>query len=171
LSSAERSLYSGVKNALTDYFRQGDDQIAITLDITADEFPQAAQALLQSSVLFLLNSREARPDLFGHIGPDCTQAYGRRDFLVTVEVKPGSHSIHDVFQAKKYGKLNWAPIALLVSTELPEERLRRLLSERLDLFGYGGGYHQLYLCKYSESKGIIDWWLDGKGPRLKQGSS
>jgi hypothetical protein len=167
LSSAERKLYSGVEKALTDYLRQGDDQLAIMLDITANVFPQRAHALIQSNVLFLLSNREARPDLFGHIGPDCTQAYGRRDFLLTVEVKPGAPTIHDVFQAKKYGELYWAPIALLVSTELPDERLRRLLTERLDLLGYSAGYAHLYLCHYSETNGTIDWWLDGKGPRLK----
>ena len=167
MSLVERNLYSGVKKALTTYLRQGDDQIAVMLDITADGFPQRAQALLPSNVLYLLNSREVRPDLFGHIGPDCTQAYGRRDFLLTVEVKPGSPTISDLFQAKKYGELYWAPISLLVSTELPEERLRRLLSERLDLFGYCGGNYQLYLCRYSEANGVIDWWLDGKGPRLR----
>jgi hypothetical protein len=167
VSSVERDLYQGVEKALTAYLRQGDDQIAIMLDITADGFPRRAQALLQSNVLFLLNNRDARPDLFGHIGPDCTEAYGRRDFLLTVEVKAGVPTIHDVFQAKKYGELYWAPVALLVSTELLDERLRRLLSERLDLLGYSAGYAHLYLCRYSESSGTIDWWLDGKGPRLK----
>jgi hypothetical protein len=160
-------MYPAIRKALLSYLRQEDDQIAIMLEITADEFPQSAQALLQSNVLYLLNSREARPDLFGHIGPDCTQVYGRRDFLLTVEVKPGSPTIHDVFQAKKYGELYWAWVALLVSTDLPEERLRRLLKERLDLLGYSGGYSHLYLCRYSESSGTIDWWLDEKGPRLK----
>jgi hypothetical protein len=32
------------------------------------ECPERVKALLQSNVLFLLNSKEARPDLFGHIG-------------------------------------------------------------------------------------------------------
>lgn len=164
----ESRLYPGIKSALTNYLRQEDGQIAIMLDITANGFPQRAQAMLQSNVLFLLNNREARPDLFGHIGPDCTQAYGRRDFVLTVEVKPGAPTIHDFFQAKKYGEIYWAPVALLVSTELPEERLRRLLSERLDLFGYSGGYNQLYLCTYSEGSGTIDRWLDGREPRLKK---
>jgi len=167
LSSGERSLYPGVRKALTDYLRQGDDQIAIMLDITADGFPQSSQALLQSNVLYLLDSRDFRPDLFGHIGPDCTQAYGRRDFVLTVEVKLGAPALRDLFQAKMYGELYWAPVSLLVCTEQPEERLRRLLSERLDLFGYCGGNYQLYLCRYSESTGTIDWWLDGKGPRLR----
>jgi hypothetical protein len=138
------------------------------LDITADGFPQSSQALLQSNVLYLLDSREFRPDLFGHIGPDCTQAYGRRDFVLTVEVKLGAPALRDLFQAKMYGELYWAPVSLLVATEQPEERLRRLLSERLDLFGYSGGNYQLYLCRYSESTGRIDWWLDGQGPRLKK---
>lgn len=137
------------------------------LDITADGFPQSSQALLQSNVLYLLDSRDFRPDLFGHIGPDCTQAYGRRDFVLTVEVKLGAPALRDLFQAKMYGELYWAPVSLLVCTEQPEERLRRLLSERLDLFGYCGGNYQLYLCRYSESTGTIDWWLDGKGPRLR----
>jgi hypothetical protein len=77
------------------------------LEVTADEFPERVKALLQSNVLFLLNSKEARPDLFGHIGPDCTEVYGRGDFLMTVEVKPGVPTIHDIFQAKKYGELYW----------------------------------------------------------------
>jgi hypothetical protein len=168
LSSAESSLYPGVQKALTEYLRQADDQIAIMLDTTANGFPQRAQALLQSNVLFLLNNREARPDLFGHIGPDCTEAYGRRDFVLTVEVKPGAPTIHDFFQAKKYGELYWAPIGLLIYTGQPEERLRRLLSERLDLFGYSGGHNQLYLCSYSESSGKIDSWLGGREQRLKK---
>jgi hypothetical protein len=85
-----------------------------------------------------------------------------------IEVKLGAPALRDLFQAKMYGELYWAPVSLLVATEQPEERLRRLLSERLDLFGYSGGNYQLYLCRYSESTGTIDWWLDGKGPRLKK---
>jgi hypothetical protein len=138
------------------------------LEVTADEFPERVKALLQSNVLFLLNSKEARPDLFGHVGPDCTEVYGRRDFLMTVEVKLGAPTIHDIFQAKKYGELYWATIALLVSTELPEERLQRLLKDRLDLLGYSAGYASLYMCEYSESNGTIEWWLQGREPRLKQ---
>lgn len=168
MSSVERNLYSGVKRALTAYLRQGDDQIAIMLEITADEFPERIKALLQSNVLYLLNSKEARPDLFGHIGPDCTKAYGRKDFVMTVEVKPGTPTIHDVFQARKYGELYWAPVALLVSTEFPEERLQRFLKERLDLLGFSGGHASLYLCRYLESNETIEWWFQDREPRLKQ---
>jgi hypothetical protein len=174
LSSGEKSLYPGVRKALTDYFRQSDDQIAIMLDITANEFPQSSQVLLQSNVLYLLDSREFRPDWFGVSSRlvwtyrPRLQAYGRRDFVLTAEVKLGAPALRDLFQAKMYGELYWAPVSLLVCTEQPEERLRRLLSERLDLFGYSGGNYQLYLCRYLESTGTIDWWLDGRSPRWKK---
>jgi hypothetical protein len=50
LSSSEREVYPGVKRALTAYLRQGDDHIAIMLEVTADEFPERVKALLQSKV-------------------------------------------------------------------------------------------------------------------------
>lgn len=167
-SQAERALYAPVKKALTAYLRQGDDAFSIMLEVTADGFPERVKALLQDNVLFLLNSKEARPDLFGHIGPDGAKAYGRSVFFITVEVKHGAPTIHDVFQARKYGELYWAQVALLVSTEPPEERLQRLLKERLDLLGYSDGYNQLYLCKYSESNETIDWWFQEREARTKQ---
>jgi len=74
LSGVEKDLYPAVKEALTAYLRQGDDPIAIMLEVTADGFSESAKALLPDNVLWLLYSKEARPDLFGHIGPDCTQA-------------------------------------------------------------------------------------------------
>lgn len=67
------------------------------LEITADEFPERMKAL-QTNVLFLLNSKEAQPDVFGHIDPDYREVYGRNDFLLTAEVKPSAPTIHDIFQ-------------------------------------------------------------------------
>ena len=138
------------------------------LEITADEFPERMKALLQTNVLFLLNSKEAQPDVFGHIDPDCREVYGRNDFLLTAEVKPSAPTIHDIFQAKKYGELYSAPVALLVSTEFPEERLQRLLEERPDLLGYSAATHRLYLCRYSEPSERIDWGF--KKGNLEQSS-
>ncbi len=166
---AERDLYPGVKKALVTYLHQGDDHHSTLLEVTADRFPEHMKGpqLVQDDLLFLLDSRETRPDLFGHIGPDCTDVYGASTFVLTAEVKDGPPTINDVFQAKKYGDIYWAHVALLVATELPEERIRRLLVARPDLLSYGAGTWSLYLCHYSESTGTIDWWLEKREPRKK----
>jgi hypothetical protein len=163
----ERALYPGVKKALTAYLRQEDDQITMILEITADKFPEKMKPLIPDNVLFLLDSKETRPDLFGEIGPDCTAVYGQSKFLLTAEVKDGSPTINDVFQAKKYGELYSAQAALLISTEQPEERLRRMLIQRPSLLAYAGATWSLYLCRYSEQNETIDWWFEKKEPRLK----
>jgi hypothetical protein len=142
----ERRLYPGAKRALTTYLRQDDEQIAILLEETAEGFSEGTKALLPDNILFLLNNREARPDLFGHIGPDCRDSYGVTDFLLTAEVRDHAPTLGDVYQAKLYGELFSAPVALLISTELPEERLRRLLIGRPDLVSNSAGYQRLYMC-------------------------
>src|SRR3972149_1033805 len=151
----ERRLYPGVKRALTAYLRQGDDQIAILLEETADGFSEGTQALLPDNILFLLPNRAARPDLFGHIGPDCRNSYGVRDFLLTAEVKNSPPTLGDVYQAKLYGELFSAPVALLIATELPDEGLRRLLIGRPELLSYSAGYQRLYVCCFSEQNEVL----------------
>jgi hypothetical protein len=162
----ERKLYPGVKNGLMAYLRQADEDFTLLLEITADRMPERMKAFLQSNLLFLVNTKELRPDLFGHMGPDCTQVYGRDTFLLTAEVKSGVPSVNDIFQAKKYGELYNAPVALLASTEPPEERVLRLLEERPDLLGYAGTY-SVYLCGYDEQDQTISWWFEDREPRRK----
>jgi len=165
---AEKVLYPNVKIALATYLQQLDSHIEIMLEITADKFPENVKPLIPDNVLFLLDNKETRPDLFGEIGPDCTLFYGQSKFVLTVEVKDGSPTINDVFQAKKYGELYSAPVALLISTELPEERLQRLLNQRPDILAYSGAYRRLYLCRYSGSTRTIDWWFENREPRIKK---
>jgi hypothetical protein len=164
----ERRLYPRAKRALTKYLRQGDDQIAILLEETAEGFSEGAKALLPYNILFLLNNREARPDLFGHIGPDCRDSYGVSDFLLTAEVKDHAPTLGDVYQAKLYGELFSVPVALIISTKLPEERLRRLLIERPELLSYSAGYQRLYMCCFSQQDETLDRWLGDREPRKKQ---
>ncbi len=165
-SRNERALYDGAKKALTAYLRQAGDQFPITLEVTADGFSQAMQTLLRDELLFLLDNKELRPDIFGEVGPNATEMYGRSKFVIAVEVKPYPVRIRDVFQAKMYGEVYQAYIALLMSPESPEERVVRLLQHRPDLLSYSAGYARLHLCTYSEQG--MQWWPRNEEPRLRK---
>jgi hypothetical protein len=160
-------MYEGAKRSLIAYLRQPDDQIVTMVEVTADKFPESMKTLVRDELLFLLDNKDLRPDLFGEIGPDCTQVYGTSKFILTAEVKPGPITITDVFQAKKYGEVYSAPVALLMSPTLPTQRILRLLELRPDLLAYGGAYQRLYLCRYSEHNESIDWWFEKREPRKK----
>lgn len=166
-SETERDLYEPIRDALITYLRQPDDHITLNLEITADGFSQLMQHYLPDEVFNLTRNREFRPDLFGHIGPDCRDLYGMSTFTTVVEVKPSAPTLKDLFQAKRYGELYWAQVALLVSPEYPEVQLQRLLERRIDLLGYSGGQWLLYLCRYNRNNHAIDWWFDNREPRRK----
>jgi hypothetical protein len=165
-SETERDLYEPIKDALIAYLRQPDDHITLNLEVTAYSFSQLMQHYLSDELLNLTRNREFRPDLFGHIGPDCEPRYGMSTFTLVVEVKPSAPTLKDVFQAKRYGELYLAQVALLVSTELPEVQVQRLLEKRIDLRGYSGRW-LLYLCHYNKTQHAIDWWFDNSEPRRK----
>jgi hypothetical protein len=165
-SKKERDLYEPVKDALIAYLRQPDDHITLNLEVTAYGFSQLMQHYLSDEVFNLTKNREFRPDLFGDIGPDCKAVYGMSTFTMVVEVKPNAPTLKDVFQAKRYGELYWAQVALLVSTELPEVQLQRLLEKRVDLLGYSGQW-LLYLCHYDKTNHAIDSWYNNREPRRK----
>lgn len=165
----ESQLYDGVKRALTSYLRQGDDRFPIMLEITANKFPESLKPYVPKELLLLLTNRDMRPDLFGHLGPDCTETYGRTNFVITAEVKPYPITVSDVFQAKKYGEIFFAKFALLISPMLPKQETIELLKMRLDFLGYSSGNCLLYIGRYAESEKRIDWWFDKTEPRQKYG--
>ena len=167
-SELERALYAGAKRALTAYIRQADDNFPIALEVTADTMPQGMQTLVRDEVLFLLSNDKLRPDIFGEIGPNATEMYGRSRFTLTAEVKPNPITIRDVLQAKMYGELYSAHVALIMSPKLPKQTVVRLLELRPDLLSYSAGYERLYVCSYSEKEESINWWLGKDQPRRRK---
>jgi hypothetical protein len=161
----EERLYDPVKRALEGYFGQ-NGEIALSLEVTADGFSPQTKHFLNDDVLFLIENRELRPDIFGRVGPDARQAFGYSDFLVTAEIKDGSPIVNDVFQAKKYGELYQAFFAFLICTKLPDERVIRLLKHNPVLLFYSGTF-TAYLCRYSEESERFDWWFSERQPRKK----
>ena len=160
-------MYQGVKKALTAYL-QADDKIDIRLEITADTFPETLKTHVQKELLFLLENKTYRPDLFGHIGgSDCTSIYGKSDFILTVEVKPRAITLKDIFQAKMYGEIYSTPFAFLISPERPKQRLLELIKLRPDFLGYSAGLQTLYFCRYFQHDETLDLWFNKREPRNK----
>jgi hypothetical protein len=76
---------------------------------------------LKSEILFLVDKREFRPDIIGVLKLPLSPK------LVTIEVKKKEIELYDWFQARNYGDLYDASIALLVSPVSVPEKIRRLI--------------------------------------------
>ncbi len=154
----EKRLYSGVRDALQSYFCPGS--VDCIFEVTAEGVSDELQGKLQDEVLFLLGSRELRPDILGRVEhPVESKAFYYHSFFVTAEVKDGTPTVNDLFQAKKYGEIYEAAISLLVSTQKPEERLLRLLKRKSILLQLPMSMFSTYLCKFSAKDETIDWWF------------
>jgi len=162
----ESRLYSCVRDTLQSYFCSGS--IDCLFEVTAEGVSDELQGKLGDEILFLLGSRELRPDILGHVEhPVESKTFYYHKFFVATEVKEGSPTINDLFQAKKYGEIYEAAVTLLVSTEKPEERLLRLLKRNPVLLHLPMSMFSAYLCKFSEKSEAIDWWYP-EPPRRDQ---
>jgi len=157
-SEDESKLYTPVRDALESYFCPGSEHCLF--EVTAEGVSNELQRKLPDEILFLLGSRELRPDILGCVEhPIGSKAFYYHAFFVTAEVKDGAPTINDLFQAKKYGEIYGAAVTLLVSTEKPEERLLRLLKRRPELRHLPMSMYFAYLCRFSVKDEAIDWWF------------
>lgn len=161
----ESKLYPLVRIALESYFRLGSEQCLF--EVTAEGVSDELQEKLPDEILFLLRSRELRPDVLGYVEyPTESKAFYYNSFFVTAEVKDGVPTINDLFQAKKYGEIYGAAISLLVSTLKPEVRLLRLLKRKSILLHLPMSMYSAYLCTVSTKDNVIDWFPEE--PRRKE---
>jgi hypothetical protein len=167
-SATEGDLYVPIRKALVDYLRQPEDHITVNLEVTANGFSQLMQRYIPDEVFNFIGNREYRPDLYGHIGPDCRDSYGMSMFTIVVEVKPTALTLRDLFQAKRYGELYKAEVTLLVSPEYLDAKLHRLLEKRVDLLGYSGTYWSVYPCRYDQTDHALAEWYDNREPRRRR---
>jgi len=162
----ESKLYPLVRDALESYFRLGSEQCVFK--VTAEGVSGELEERLPDEILFLLGSRELRPDILGYVQyPTASKAFYYHSFFVTAEVKGGVPTINDLFQAKKYGEIYGAAISLLVSTLKPEQRLLRLLKRKSVLLHLPMTMYSEYLCTFSTKDNVIDWWFPEE-PRRKE---
>jgi hypothetical protein len=120
--SNEEELYQSVVEALKSYF-VGKKGVDATFWITSRGIPEEVRKLLKSEILFLVD-KEFRPDIMGVLRLPTQQITQQQ--LVTVEVK-NRVDLRAWFQAKNYGDLYDAKIALLVSPAPMPEKIRRLI--------------------------------------------
>jgi hypothetical protein len=123
---SEKELYSLVVEAVKHYLEQKGIDAAFW--ITSERIPEEVSRYLRDEVLFLVGSREFRPDIMGVIKSSLVGlGIVLVEKLVTVEVKDGEIDLQDWFQARNYGDLYDAPISLLISPKSMPERLKRLI--------------------------------------------
>ena len=153
----EKEFYELVRRNLEEYFCKRAEECFF--EITAEKVGDKIMEKLSDEVLFLIGSKELRPDIMGYVKvPIGLGLFLHSEFKVAVEVKNGKPTVNDIFQAKKYGELYNAAISILISTDKPEERVLRLLERRKELLSYYYGYYHLYLARFSKEEKKIVWW-------------
>jgi hypothetical protein len=128
--TAEKELYAPVKEYLTEIFTEKFGNCY--LEITADGvFSDLLKKVIRNDIIFTFLRKKISPDLTGFIhsrGSELVLTYGPsvvKDFI-TVEIKRKKIAPQDIYQAKMYGDLFQAKYALLISSVLIPEEIRRL---------------------------------------------
>ena len=162
--TSEKELYEPIKKYLLNAFTEKFGNCY--LEVTAQGvFSEPLKSVVSNDIIFHFLGRKAAPDLTGFIHTGGTQwtpwtISSIKDF-VTVEIKNEKITLQDVYQAKMYGDLFQAKYALLVSSRLIPEEIKRL-DQRLFAVThrYMTGWHLYIGCWSSEVNRIAESeWL------------
>lgn len=150
----EKDLYQPAIKALYHTFQtKGVD---VTFTVTADRIPDEILKYVTDEVLFLIDKRDFRPDIMGVVrSSPLGLGIILSEKLITVEVKNEEIGLGDWFQAKNYGDLYDAPIAMLISTEPIPEKLRRLLSKHSALTLRHNWNYRIIFARLNVGKEIL----------------
>ena len=123
VSKEEEALYEPVMKALEIVFSTlGECHLEIT---ARRSFSDKLQKIFDDVALYMMNVEGFYPDITGFVKTNASSTD-----VFTVEVKLGSPTIKNIFQAKNYGQIFNAKYALLISTEAISEPKRRLILKR-----------------------------------------
>lgn len=98
-----------------------------------------------------------KPDIAGYVESNLGNV------IFTAEVKRGSLTIQDIYQAKMYKELFGATFGFLIGTEPVTEELKRLLRAIPIILMSAGDYtfHFLAIARFDLDSGtFVDWFLN-----------
>lgn len=119
MSKKEKELYEPVKYALERAFQSIGKHAVCETAATAG-FGDQMKAVIPSGSEILFRYMNLRPDIAGIVEPAGITT------MLTVEVKLGSPTIKDVYQAKLYKEVFGATLGFLIATGAIPEEMKRL---------------------------------------------
>ncbi len=154
MSAKEKDLYEPVKNALERSFASIGKQ-AIAETSASKGFSERLKASFPSGSEILFRYMTLRPDIVGSVEPT------RLPTMFTVEVKLGSPTIRNVYQAKLYKEVFGASLGFLIATEPIPEELKRLCSVRSSILCSSDDYtFSLFtIGQFDTESGVFTNWL------------
>lgn len=128
------------------------------LEITAGQkFSEQLKRRLDDFSLYIFNVEKFIPDIMGYVITSKSPYGESRDIIVT-EVKAGKIQIKDILQTRGYGAVYEAKYALLISSTVLPEEIRRFYDRRYNLAVYYG-YERVKIGRFDpSSKEVKDWY-------------
>jgi len=153
MSAKEKDLYEPAKDALERAFASFGKR-AVSETAASTGFGEQMKALVPSGSEILFRYMNLRPDIVGFVEPALLPT------MFTVEVKLGSPTIRDVYQAKLYKEVFGATLGFLITTKPIPEELKRLFGIRQTIL-YSFDHYTFSLFAIgqfeTESGVFVDW--------------
>ena len=154
MSIKEKELYEPVRAALERSFT-AIGKTTVSETGATKGLGEPLKALIPPGLEILFRFLNREPDIVGY-------AEGKlRNEIFTAEVKRGSLTIQDVYQAKMYKELFGATFGFLISTQPIKEELKRLLRNIPIILMSAGDYtfHFLALARFDLENGTFADWF------------
>ncbi len=163
---SEAQLYEPAKQAIARLFKAKPCYLEISA--TDRQVSENIKRVLTDYNLFASVVERFIPDITGYI-LDTDQSKS----LIVVEVKPGPPRLKDIFQTKAYAEIFGAKYAFLISPQMVQEEVNRILKMKHELLTHTGGYGRILIGWLREAeegemvkgeKGgwVIDGWFPDK---------
>jgi hypothetical protein len=154
MSTKEKDLYEPVRAALERSFA-AIGRTTVSETGATKGLGEPLKALIPPNLEILFRFLNRKPDIVGY----AESKHGNQIF--TAEVKRGSLTIQDIYQAKMYKELFGATFGFLIGTQPVPEELKRLLRNIPIILLSAGDYtfHFLALARFDLDTGTFSDWF------------
>ena len=152
----EEELYEPVRAALERSFAAIGKRTVSETGATKG-LGEPLKALIPPGLEILFRFLSRKPDIAGYVESNLGNV------IFTAEVKRGSLTIQDIYQAKMYKELFGATFGFLIGTEPVTEELKRLLRAIPIILMSAGDYtfHFLAIARFDLDSGtFVEWFLN-----------
>ncbi len=117
-------------------------------------FSETVKAAIPSGREIVFSFLRRRPDLIGYVSKESAKD------LITVEVKEGSLTIEDIYQAKMYKEVFGARYGFLITATPIPEALKRLCKQTYSIQHSANDltYSFLAIAHFHRAGGFIEWF-------------
>jgi hypothetical protein len=149
---SEADFYEPVKECLERSFTNVGR--AVYLEVAARKgFSETAKRAIPDGREIVFAFLRRKPDILGFTEGQYTKS------LITAEVKEGSLTLDDIYQAKLYKEVFDAAYGFLITVAPIQEEIKRLCKRTFNILHSAGDYRQFLAIAQFDSAGrqLLDW--------------